>query len=178
LDKEQSTFLNFKITCTFLGICWAVHFLGFVLPLTGYGIHPRSLFGLTGILFSPFLHGSFFHLIANSTGILVFGWALGFVEKEKFLETLLSIAVIGGLGTWIFARSANHIGASGLIFGLFGYLLFLGVFQKQPKFILISIITFFTYGGMIFALIPQAAHISWEGHLFGFLAGIACAKWR
>ncbi len=176
--SESQTVDNLKIILYFLGICWVVHIVGFFVPIQQYGIHPRRVSGLLGILFSPFLHGSFFHLISNSFGLLIFGWALGVVDRKHFIEVTIGIIIMGGLGTWLFGRNANHIGASGLIFGYFGYLLSLGFFQKRLKYIVVSLLTVFFYGGMIFGVLPSSRYISFEGHLFGFLAGVSMAKWR
>ena len=175
---KSQTVNNLKIVGCFLGICWVVHLLGFLIPLQQYGIHPRNIFGLLGIIFSPFLHGSFFHLISNSFGLLIFGCALSVVDRKKFMEVTLGIIILGGLGTWLLGRNANHVGASGLIFGYFGYLLSLGIFQKKIKYIGISMLTFFFYGGMIFGVLPSSSYISFESHLFGFIAGVLMAKWR
>jgi len=176
--SKSKTIDHLGIVVYFLCFCWIVHLAGFILPLKEYGIHPRSIAGLWGIVFSPFLHGNFFHLISNSCGLLVFGWALGVVDRKNFLEVSISIIILGGLGTWLVGRQANHIGASGLIFGYFGYLLSLGFFQKKIKYVVVSILTFFFYGSMIFGVLPSSRYISFEGHLFGFIAGVFMAKWR
>lgn len=177
-DFINNSLENLKSILWLLGLCWISYFLSLFTPINQYGIHPRTLEGLIGIPFSPFLHGSFSHLIANSSGLLVFGWALGILERKRFFRILIALVFLGGSGTWIFAREANHIGASGLIFGFFGYLLCLGYFQKKLKFILVSLFTLLGYGGMLFGVLPQALEISWESHLFGLLAGAAMAKWR
>ncbi|MCK5231884.1 MAG: rhomboid family intramembrane serine protease, partial [Desulfobulbaceae bacterium] len=80
--------------------------------------------------------------------------------------------------TWLFAGGGTHIGASGIIFGLYGYLLLIGLFQKKIKYIIISIFILFSYGGMIFGVLPGQPYISWEAHLFGFIAGGIAAKFQ
>jgi len=174
---ESHWIWNLKAIFFIVCVCWVAYFLSYFISISDYGIRPRSFIGLLGVITSPFLHGSLWHLIGNSLGLLVFGCAIAIIEK-KMTVTILQIIILGGSATWIFARNANHIGASGLIFGLFGYLLFLGYFQKKPKFIFISIFTLCCYGSMIFGVIPGNPGVSWEGHLFGFLAGVASAKWR
>jgi membrane associated rhomboid family serine protease len=176
-ELEGSLSKNLRSVFGIVIICWASYFISLFTPINSYGIHPRDLWGLLGIVFSPFLHGGLGHLIANTSGLLIFGAALAFLEKKMF-GIILGIILLGGAGTWVFARNANHIGASGLIFGLFGYLLSIGYFEKKPKYILVSIITLLGYGSMIFGVLPSLPGISWEGHLFGFLAGVASAKWR
>jgi len=174
---EGSLLKNLRSVFSFIGLCWIIYFLSLFTSVNQFGIHPRSLFGLTGIIASPFLHGGLGHLIANTSGLLIFGTALAFLEKKIF-GIIFGIVIFGGTATWLLARSANHIGASGLIFGLFGYLLSIGYYEKKAKYILISIITLTCYGSMIFGVLPSLPGISWEGHLFGFLAGVASAKWR
>jgi membrane associated rhomboid family serine protease len=176
-ELEGSLTKNLRSIFGIVAICWITYFLSFITPINHYGIHPRDMWGLLGIIFSPFLHGGLGHLIANSSGLLIFGAVLAFLEKKMF-GIIMGIIILGGGATWLFARSANHIGASGLIFGLFGYLLSIGYFEKKPKYILVSIITLLGYGSMIFGVLPSHPGISWEGHLFGFLAGVASAKWR
>ena len=175
---KSSQIDNFKIVSYFLAVCWITYIVSMFIPIKQYGIHPRTISGLLGILFSPFLHGSFSHLISNSFGLLVFGWALGVVDKKNFIEVTIGIIIMGGFGTWVFGRNANHIGVSGLIFGYFGYLLSLGFFQKKIKYIVVSLLTVFFYGGMIFGILPSSRYISFEGHLFGFFFFFFFAKFR
>ncbi len=158
-----------------VGIFWAIHILNIFLPLNSYGIHPRHLSGLPGILFAPFLHSGFAHLISNSIPFFVLFLTVEvFYERIAFVITILS-AIAGGLLVWIFAREANHIGASGVIFSLLGFLLASGVFRKNMKAILIAVVIFFMYGGVLFGILPTQPGVSWEGHLFGLIAGIVLA---
>ena len=162
----------------FIAIIWAIFLLGHFLPLNNFGLIPRTSKGLIGIISAPFLHGSLFHIISNTIGLLIFGIVFIFIEGKKMISVLLEIILVQGILTWIFARTAIHIGASGIIFGLYAYLIFLGYFTKKIKYIVVSLLIIIFYGGMIFGILPGIPGISWEGHLFGFIAGILEAKFR
>ncbi len=155
---------------------WGIYFASFILPLQQFGIIPRTVFGLTGILFSPFLHGSFPHLLGNSISFTIFAIVLALLEGKKMFSKVILMVLIGGVLTWTLGREANHIGASGLIFSLWGYMLLSGWYSRKLKYILVSLLLIFFYSGMIFGIFPGKAHISWESHLFGFIAGILVAR--
>ena len=175
------SFIDFsplKSVLIFIACLWAIFFLESIFPIARFGIHPRQLDGLIGILTSPFIHENVQHLVANSIGILIFGVFCGLVEGRRMFEVVAGVILIGGSLTWLLARSANHIGASGLIFGLFGYLIFVGFFHRRWNFILASFVCLAAFGSMIFGVLPRSPSVSWEGHLFGFFAGFLMAKWR
>ncbi len=145
--------------------------------LNGLGIVPHSLIGLRGILFAPFLHGNFYHVAANTAPFIVLGWFVMLRNISDFYFVSAISALVGGLGTWLVGRPCSvHIGASGVIFGYFGYLLFRGYFERSFVAIAISIAIAITYGGLIWGVLPTRSYISWEGHLFGFIGGIIAAK--
>jgi membrane associated rhomboid family serine protease len=145
--------------------------------LDGLGVHPRSLFGLWGILFAPFLHASWAHLLANTTSLLILGWLVMLRRTRSFLEVAGIAAFTAGLGTWLIGGAASvHIGASGVIFGLLGFLLSRGVFEKKLFSILGSVLGLLVFGGALRGLFPGLSGVSWEGHLFGFLGGILAAR--
>lgn len=145
--------------------------------LNAYGIRPRNIVGLRGILFAPFLHGGFGHLIANTVPFLTFGWLIMLRETSDFFIVTGITMLVSGLGVWLFgAPYSMHIGASGVIFGYLGYLLFRGYFERKFLSIFLSVIVAFFYGGLIWGVLPTAPGISWEGHLFGFIGGAIAAK--
>lgn len=150
-----------------------------VCGLDRYGIQPRNLDRWWGIFLAPLLHGGFGHLSANSVPFLVLGGLTMLRGPKFFLLASLVITILAGLGTWLIgAGNSVHIGASGLIFGYFGFLLAAGLFERKLGSILVAIAVGFGYGGLIYGVNPfQDGHISWEGHLFGFLGGIAAAYW-
>lgn len=140
------------------------------------GIQPRSLFGLIGIAASPFLHFGIFHLLMNSVPFAILGGLICLQDKKLFIEVSLLVMVVSGLAVWLLGRSSVHAGASGLIFGYFGFLLASGWYAKNIQSIVIALVVLIYYGGMIFGVLPLRAYVSWESHLFGFFAGVLAAK--
>ncbi|NEO07984.1 MAG: rhomboid family intramembrane serine protease [Moorea sp. SIO1F2] len=142
-----------------------------------YGIIPRNPIGLRGILFAPFLHGGFSHLISNTIPFLVLGWFVMLQETSDFFVVTSITMVVGGLGVWLLgAPNSVHIGASVLIFGYLGFLLFRGFFERNLPSIFLSILVGFLYGGLVWGVLPSQPHVSWQGHLFGFIGGILAAR--
>jgi membrane associated rhomboid family serine protease len=142
-----------------------------------FGIHPRSLGGLWGILFAPFLHGSFAHLAANTVPLLVLGWLVMLRENWEFYVVTALSALVGGLGVWLLgAPNSVHIGASGVVFGLLGFLLLRGYFERSFPSVFLSLVVGFFYGGVLWGVLPGQPGISWEAHLFGFLGGVIAAR--
>lgn len=172
--KNQATILG-----SFVGIFWLSEIIDqfvFKGALDRFGIIPHSLIGLRGILFAPFLHGGFPHLIANTIPFLTLGWFVMLQETSDFFIVTIITMLVGGLGVWLFAApSTVHIGASILIFGYLGFLLFRGIFQRNLPSILLSVIVGFLYGGLIWGVLPSQHGISWQGHLFGFIGGVIAA---
>lgn len=163
----------------FVGLLWVIQLVNSLLggALTQLGVHPRTLSGLWGIFFAPFIHGGFAHLIANTIPLAVLGWFV-MLRKKRDLFTVSAISgLVGGLGVWLVAPGNSvHVGASILIFGYLGYLLLRGVFERRLWPIVGSIATFVLYGGALAGVLPGQPGISWQGHLFGFLGGILAAK--
>ena len=142
-----------------------------------YGIRPRSLIGLRGILFAPFLHGSFAHLAANTVPFLTLGWLVMLRKMSDFFVVTIITMLVSGIGVWLTAPAYSiHIGASGLIFGYFGFLLLRGYFERSFAAILFSLIVGLLYGGIIWGVLPLQYGISWQGHLFGFIGGAIAAR--
>ena len=162
-----------------LGIMWAVEILDLLpfVQLDRSGIRPRTVAGLAGIVFAPFLHDGFAHLLANSFPFVILGGIVLLGGLRVFWSVTLFVTLTGGLGVWLFGgRSTNHIGASGLIFGYLGFLLARGWFEKSVRWMIAACVILAGYGGLLFGVLPIHAGISWEGHLFGFLAGVGAAR--
>jgi membrane associated rhomboid family serine protease len=160
-------------------ICWLVLLLNQLIwqgHLAQYGITPRHLDGLTGIIWAPFLHASVRHLAANTLPLLILGGILCGRSKTEFAVVTVAGILLGGILTWLFARNACHIGASGLIFCFFGYLASLAIFRRTFGTLCLSVVCILAYGGMIRGILPASAGISWESHLAGLIAGIALAS--
>ncbi len=126
----------------------------------------------------PFIHGNWAHLISNTAGFLVLGGLVIMREPRDFWTVSLLAVVVGGAGIWLLGRSGPHVGASGVVFGYFGYLLLTGVFDRRVGAILISVVTFLVWGRLLLGLSPLQQGISWEGHLFGLVGGGAGAWLR
>lgn len=171
--KNLKSGLAFGLLC--LALIWGVVIVGSLFTITQYGIAPRELSvrGIVGIFLSPLIHGNLGHIIANSLPLFVLAATLmASYQKLAIRVIFLSILIGGGL-VWLFGRGGSvHIGASGLIFSLIGFLVFNIFFRKDWKSLLIAIIIGFFYGGYILGIFPSDSNISWEGHLFGFLTGI------
>ncbi len=168
--KAQAIVLGgFVLAFWFLEI---VDYLLFSQGLNGLGVRPRMLEGLWGILLAPFLHGNFAHLAANTIPFLFLGWFVMLQGLARFWLVTGIVTVVSGAGIWLFGESNTvHIGASGLIFGYFGYLLLRGYFERSASAILWTILVIVLYGSMIWGVLPGQPGISWQAHLFGFLGG-------
>ena len=140
------------------------------------GIFPRSISGLIGVPLSPFLHGSFGHVFSNTIPILVLGGIVSYQGRQKLLEVSLIIIALGGTGVWLLGRSSFHLGASGLVFGYFGYLVARGWYERSVLSMLTAVAVLVLYGGLLLGVLPTLSFVSWEGHRFGLLAGIFAAR--
>ena len=145
--------------------------------LVQFGISPRNLLSLPFIFTAPFIHGDLWHFFSNIVPLGVFSFLMLQHGKSRFYIITITCILLTGISVWLLARNATHVGASGLIYSYFGYLLFAGIISREIKLILISIAVGFLYGGMVFGVLPMNPYVSWESHLFGLLSGIACAFW-
>jgi len=171
---------NIRFAAAAIAILWLVYCLNLILAidLRLYGIAPRQISGLWGIPAAPFLHGDLQHITANS-GVLFVLLAVALAyNRARAIKAVLTIMLLGGAMVWLLGRAGTiHIGASGVIFGLIGYLMCLGLFRRNWKAVLISLAVFLLYGGALYSLLTYVPGISWSGHLFGFLSGVAAAWW-
>lgn len=143
--------------------------------LQTHGIGPRRIDGLDGIALAPLLHGDFGHLLSNSVPFVALGWLVALRGFRYWLwVTVMGMAIGGGL-TWLLASGTNHIGASGVVFAYFGALLGGAYYDRRPAVLAPALIAITFYSGLLAGVVPQA-DISWEGHLFGLVAGILVAR--
>lgn len=165
------------IALTIVAAMWMVFILNQLVGLdfNQFGIIPRQTEGIKGILFAPFLHGSLAHIISNTVPMLVLTTVLFWFYRKIAIRVLILSAIAGGGLVWIFGRSAFHIGASGVVFALVGFLIASGIFRRKIKALLLAIVIFFLYGGVVWGILPTQPGVSWESHLFGFLSGIVLA---
>ena len=149
------------------------------LNLDQYGILPRDVTGLRGIPLSVFLHGDFSHLLSNTGPLVVLGGLISLRGHSRLFWSSVFIIFVGGALVWLTAGIVTgygiHIGASGLVFGYFGYLAARGLYERSLSSILISIAVIAVYGTIIFGILPTNEFVSWEGHLFGLIAGVLYA---
>jgi membrane associated rhomboid family serine protease len=169
---QANTVLALKI----IALLWAIQFVNALLGyrLTMFGIYPRHPFGLLGIFTSPFIHGSFNHLFFNTIPLFLLLILLLGKGFHTFIVITLNIMILGGLGTWLFGRRALHVGASSVIMGYMGYLLAQAYTQRSASAIILGILALYYCGSILLSLIPNDAKTSFEGHIFGFMAGVAC----
>ncbi len=140
------------------------------------GIVPRTVDGLDGIAWAPLLHGGWGHLLANTVPFVVFGFLAMAGGIGQFIAVTATIWLLGGLGVWLTAPDATvHIGASGLIFGWLAFLLSRGFFARSARQIGLAIVLFAIWGSILFGVLPGQPGVSWQGHLFGALAGLLAA---
>lgn len=166
---------GFGLLATWLAVAWGLEVVDLVLPgmdLDRFGIMPRTVRGLIGIPCAPWLHGSFGHLMGNTVAFLGLGTIVMLAEGRRFPSTTMVLVVVSGLGTWLIGRPAVHIGASGLIYGYFGYVMGRAIWERRILWALVGIVVAMIYGYMIWGVLPGRGPMSWEGHLSGLAAGL------
>lgn len=160
-------------------VLWAVEVADWLLwhfPLDQYGIRPRTLIGLRNILFAPWLHVGFGHLIANSIPFWVLGWLVSLSGLRQFWRVTISAMLVSGVAIWLLGPPRTlHLGLSGIIFGYLGYLLLRGFMERSSLAVLLAALALLFYGGMLWSLVTWQPGVSWLGHLFGFLGGALAA---
>ena len=158
-------------------LIWTVFWveIRFQINLNQYGIFPRTLKGLKGVLFSPFLHGSIEHLYNNTLPLAILTASLVYFYRSISLKVLLWGVLLSGLLTWFIGRPSYHIGASGIIYVLASFIFFKGIFTKHYRLVALSLIVVFIYGSLLWFIFPLKDDISWEGHLAGFITGLFLA---
>jgi membrane associated rhomboid family serine protease len=146
------------------------------------GIRPLEADGLWGILWAPLLHANWAHLVANTVPALVLGFLVSLAGMSRFVYATVIVWILGGLGTWLIGNlgapngvETNHIGASGLIFGWLTFLIVFGFFTRHAWQIVVGILVFVVYGGVLWGALPGTFGVSWQGHLCGGIAGVIAA---
>jgi membrane associated rhomboid family serine protease len=174
---------------TFVVLLWAIELFD---SLSGHrldnnGIRPLETDGLMGIIFAPLLHSNWQHLMANTVPALILGFLMTLAGMSRFIFATAIIWILGGLGTWLIGDvgmhcpyvgvncTANHIGASGLIFGWLTFLIVFGFFTRTVWEIVVGVIVMFVYGSVLLGVLPGTPGVSWQGHLCGAIAGVVAA---
>ncbi len=161
----------------FIFLIWGVYWfeIRFGYDFTTAGVYPKTLSGLKGVIFSPFIHSSLRHLYNNTFPLLILLSALLYFYSRISFKIIFYGILLSGLLTWSFAREAYHIGASGLIYVLVSFIFFKGIFTGYYRLIALSMIVVFLYGSLLWYIFPVDNTISWEGHLSGFITGLFLA---
>ncbi len=170
---------NLSLLFGLLALAWALEIVDLFLfgLLDNFGIKPRNFSGIGGILAAPFLHGGFGHLISNTLPFLVLGGVVLMGGRRVFVSASMFIILVGGAALWMLGPAGTvHIGASLLIFGYLGFLIARGLFEKSIFWVLVGVVILVLYGGMLRGVFPTDPFVSWQGHLFGFIAGILAAR--
>ncbi|MBT8184108.1 MAG: rhomboid family intramembrane serine protease [Eudoraea sp.] len=178
-EENYFRFSNSVLLAPMLAVLmiWTVFWveIRFQVNLNHFGIYPRTVSGLKGILLSPFLHGSIDHLYNNTMPVAILTAALFYFYRGISIRVLLFGLLISGGLTWLIGRPSFHIGASGLIYVLASFIFFKGIFTKYYRLVALSLGVVFIYGSMLWYMFPIKDGISWEGHLSGFVTGLILA---
>ena len=183
----QDRLASLALLIAFLAVLWVVQLVNIFMDygLNQYGLAPRTVEGLWGVPLSPLLHGGFGHLISNTFPLLILGGLIAARGQGNFVGVTLFIVFVGGFGLWCVGRpwpwddvpNVVHVGASGLVFGYFGYLVARGWYERSFLAIIVALLVILVFGSGIFlGLLPTAPYISWEGHLCGLVAGALVAR--
>ncbi len=179
LDSNYFKFSNSVLFAPILFVLtiWVVYWmeLKYSVNLNIYGVYPRTISGLRGIVFSPFIHGSLEHLYNNTIPVTVLMAALFYFYNGIGVRVLIFGMILSGLITWLIGRPSFHIGASGMIYVLASFIFFKGIFSKYYRLVALSLLVVFIYGSLLWYVFPIEKGISWEGHLGGFISGLCLA---
>ena len=175
-DKKE-LYSSLFVPFLFLLTMWLVKIIevNFNFSFVKFGVFPQTYSGLKGILFSPFIHKDFTHLLNNSYPVIILGGMLFSFYRKIAARIFLWLIFISGFWLWIIGRPSFHIGASGIIYALASFILVSGIIRKNPRLSAVSLVVVFLYGSMIWGILPTNEAVSWEGHLAGFVAGILVA---
>ena len=178
-DKRLSRSILYSFLAITLLWCLKSAEILFGWNLSFMGLVPLEAAGMLGILTAPLVHGSLEHIFNNTFAILILASVLYYGYPKSWWKVLSLVWVLSGLGVWLFARQATHIGASGLTHGLFFFLFVASIFRRDKSSVAIMMIAFLLYGGMTMTIFPREEGISFEYHFFGALAGVIAAFiWR
>jgi membrane associated rhomboid family serine protease len=170
---------GFVLVAALVAVMWIVEAIDQVADgrLDAYGIVPRQTDGLDGVVFAPFLHAGWDHLIGNTIPFLVLGFAIAIGGIARVATVIVIVVLVGGLGTWLVAPSNTiHIGASGIVFGFAAYLVARGVYSRSVAQIALGVVVLAVWGTTLLrGLVPEDG-ISWQGHLFGAIGGVLAAR--
>ncbi len=176
-DDKKKFIFSLAISAGFVIMLWIILLTGIIFHLNLYffGLYPRRLSGLIGIVTAPLIHAGVGHLFSNSLPLIFLGTGIFYFYRHAAFKVFWSVYLIPGIFVWLTARSAFHIGASGMVYGFVTFVFFSGIIRRDTRSIALALVVTFLYGGLVVGILPQNDGISWEYHLFGSLTGIACA---
>ena len=172
--------LAMLIPFLFVSLMWLVKMTEFLFEADFYflGLYPGSFASLTGIITSPFIHADMQHLVNNSLPVFILGTALFYFYSQVSFRVLLWLFLLTGLAVWLTGRPSWHIGASGIVYGLFAFLFISGIIRRHISLMGLSLLVVFLYGEMVWGIFPGfRLNISWESHMLGAVAGTFLAIW-
>lgn len=177
MQPGKGIYRKLIIPLTFPIVIWVIHLIAyfFSISLSQFGVLPRNIYGLIGIITSPLIHGSFSHLISNTAPLIILGISIFYFYPKKAYASFLVIYLGTGILVWLLGREVYHIGASGIVYGYVSFLFFNGLFRKDNKSIALSLLVVFMYGGLVWGILPGMKGISWESHFFGAVMGLIAA---
>ncbi len=178
-ENRQRLISSLKLPFNFILLIWGIHFFQVLTPFdfSSFGILPRELFGLRGILLAPLVHDDLRHLISNSAPLFFLAVMIMYFYRRVAIRSMLMVYLLTGFAVWLFARKVFHIGASGVVYGLVSFVFWTGVFRRSLKSIVLALIVTFLYSGYFLGILPNQEGISWESHLLGGIVGIITAWW-
>jgi membrane associated rhomboid family serine protease len=174
--------LAVRLSLGFVALLWLVHLMNWGLDLDPrpFGLRPREWLGVIGVVTAPLVHGDFAHLVANSVPLAIVGATMLYLYPHSTLRVLPAVYLGSGLLVWIFGRDSVHLGASGLVYGLVGYVFVAGLLRRDRRAIAASMMVAFLYGSLAWGVLPIEPRVSWETHLaagaIGVLLAIALRK--
>ena len=177
-ERARANFrLALKIALGFVALIWLIDIVNWALALElqRFGVRPRQLAGLPGILLAPLLHGGPVHLIANSLPLLVLGTGMLYLYPNSAVKVLPAVYLGPGIAVWLFAGGSVHVGSSGLVYGLASYVFVAGVLRLDRRAIAASLLVAFLYGSMVWGVLPIQPGVSWQTHLAAALIGVSLA---
>ena len=165
-----------KLSLVFVAALWMIQvLLGGDVDPGMFGVRPRQWIGLLGIFSAPFVHGDYAHLTGNSVPLVVLGSAMLYLYPRSSRIVLPAVYLLPGIAVWLFARGSSHIGASGLVYGMFAYVLTAGLLRRDRRAIATSLLVVFLYGTLVWGVLPIEPRMSWETHLAAAIVGVAHA---
>lgn len=175
--EKKIFFHSLILPAAFVLVIWIVEI---VEQVGGYsfvrlGVYPHHWKGLPGILFSPFIHSDFGHLISNSVPFFILSAMLVYFYRRISYRIFIQLYLLAGICVWLAGREAWHIGASGVVYALAAFHFVSGIIRNDVRLLTISVVVVFLYGGLIWGMMPINPEISWEGHLWGAVSGVVLA---